>query len=216
MHGHDYLNQKEVEEMNVSRVCLIALAALIASSASAAITPIGEFTGDMYEGFESVLPLGGHPSPIDVFGGQATFDDIIAHSIQIANSLYSFPNDTYIFPYNGNLMGGSVTGWAAFEFDQPVLQFGAYIGTTDILTGGTAAFFDEGGQQLDSVPVTIGLGEWVWYGWESDVPMKRIEIKGSTTIGQPLTFDDMQATVPEPTALSLIAMGAACLLRRRR
>ena len=202
--------------MNISRVCLIALMALIACSANAAVTPISEFSGDMYEGFENLFPAGGYPTPLDIFEGQGTFDDIIAHYCQIAFSLYSVPTDTSIYPFNGNLMGGSVTGWAAYEFDQPVVQFGGYIGTADVLTGGTVAFFDEGGQQLDIVPLTIGVGEWVWYGWESDVPLKRIEIKGSTSIGVPIVFDDMRANVPEPTGLSLLAVGAACLLRRRR
>ncbi len=202
--------------MSLSRVFLAACLLCAATAASAGVTPIPEFTGDMFEGFENLYPPGGYPAPFDIFEGQGTFDDIIAHYCMIAISLYSVPEDTYIFPYDGNLMGGSVTGWAGFQFDTPVTEFGGYIGTADRLSGGTATFFDASGNVIDTLPLTIELGQWGWHGWSSDVPISRVELRGSSTIDLPTVFDNMRATVPEPASFSLIALGAALLLRRGR
>jgi hypothetical protein len=200
--------------MHPHRVLLAACVLLAVSSAHAGVTPIPEFTGTMFEGFENLGPAGGYPTPIDVFEGQGAFDDIIAHYCMIAYSLYSVPQDTYIFPYSGALMMGSVTGWAAFQFDTPVTEFGGYIGTADRLSGGSVAFKDVNDQVIDTVPLTIELGQWGWHGWSSDVPISRVEILGGSTIGLPTVFDDMRATVPEPASLLLLA--CAALLWRRR
>src|SRR5690606_1067913 len=111
-----------------------ALALFVAvGAAHGAVTEIGEFTGGFIEGFENVLPPngGGYPGPISIFQGDATFDDSIAHFVQIALSLTSFLTGEDIFPHNGNLMGGSVTGWGLFTFATPVTQFGGYFGTAD-------------------------------------------------------------------------------------
>lgn len=202
--------------MSTLRISLAAVAILVAGTATASVTPIGEFTGDMYEGFENLNPPGGYPAPFPILDGQGTFDDINAHYCMIATSLYSFPTNTYIYPYNGNFMGGSVTGWAAFEFTVPVMAFGGYIGTADDLSGGYVNFKDLAGNIIDTVPFTVGVGQWGWFGWSSDLPISRIEVIGSTTIGLPLVFDDLRASVPEPAALTLVALGAAFLLGRRR
>ena len=202
--------------MSFPRVVLVVSLLCAPCIAGATIVPVPEFAGEMFEGFEDIYPPGGYPTPIAVFEGEGTFDDIIAHYCYMAISLYSFPENTYIYPYDGALMCGAVTGWAAFEFSTPVTQFGGYIGTADRLSGGSVTFKDASGQVLDSFPLTVELGQWAWHGWSSDVPFSRIEILGSGTIGLPIVFDNMQATVPEPAGLSLLAVGAACMLRRRR
>ncbi len=197
---------------------VLAVAGLLGavSLGNAAVVEIPEFTGDMFEGFENLYPPGGYPAPFAIFEGQGTFDDIIAHYCMIAISLYSVPTDTYIYPYSGNLMGGSVTGWAAFEFTTPVMQFGGYIGTTDILSGGSVTFMDVNGQVIDTVPLRIDLGQWSWHGWSSTTPISRVEVRGSEAIGLPIVFDDMRATIPEPATVTMLAAGAVLLLRRRR
>jgi hypothetical protein len=202
----------------MSRNCLIVLLVLsVCALTHANVTPVPEFTGNLWEGFETIGPIGGYPGPINIYGGQGTFDDTIAHFIQIAVSLYSFPNDTYIFPYDGNIMGGAVTGWATFGFSAPVTDFGSYIGTADVISGGSVIFKDELGQTIYSEPLTINLGEWAWHGWHSDVPFSSVEIRGAAQIGAgPTVFDDVTAiTVPEPTTLALAAVGLALSLRRR-
>ena len=170
----------------------------------------------MFEGFESLGTPGGHAGPFPILDGAATFNDMLANQLMIAISLYSALTETYVYPYNGNLMGGSVTGWAVIDFTTPVTQFGGYLGTADDLSGGTVTFKDEFGATLDTQSLALTLGQWGWYGWQSDVPIGSIEIKGASTPGLGVTYDDLQLTVPEPASLSLLALGAAALLGTRR
>lgn len=202
--------------MTLSRTILTTLVACLVATAAADIIPIEPFTGDLYEGFETIGPIGGLETPIDIFGGEGTFDDTIAHYGMIAISLYSALTDEYIYPYNGNIMMGSVTGWAAFEFDTPVSEFGGYIGTADELENSTVTFRDVGGNVIDSMPITIEHPLWAWHGWHSDTPIARVEFQGHTTPGRPLVFDEMMANpVPEPGAFGLLAVAALALGRRR-
>ncbi len=201
--------------MNLRRSLVIGLVAIAVGSASAAVIPIGEFAGDMFEGFEAIGSPGGYPGPLDIFGGQAAMDDDLAHTVMIAYSLYSGISGEYVYPYNGNLMGGLPTGWGFIEFDTPVVDFGGYIGTADNLTGTTFTFKDDTGAVIDAIPVVLPLAEWTWCGWHSDTPIARIEILGNVSPGLGLTFDDLRANVPEPASLSLLLIGVGLVLRRR-
>lgn len=203
--------------MKLRRSLLIGLMAIAigSASASAALVPIGEFTGEMFEGFEAIGAPGGYPGPMDICGGRAAMDDTLAHTVMIAYSLQSGISGESIYPYNGNLMGGLPTGWGYVEFDTPVVDFGAFIGTADTLTGTTFTFKDETGTVIDTVPVSLQLADWTWCGWHSDTPIARIEILGSVTPGFGVTFDDLRANVPEPASLSLLLIGVGLVLRRR-
>ena len=203
--------------MNLRGSLLVGLVAIVLGSAAASadVIPIGQFSGDMFEGFEAIGSPGGYPGPFEIFDGQAVMDDDLAHTVMIAYSLYSGITEESIYPYNGNLMGGLPTGWGYIEFDTPVVDFGGYIGTADNLTGTTFTFKDDAGAVIDTLPVTLTLAEWTWCGWHSDTPIARIEILGNTSPGLGLTFDDLRANVPEPTSLSLLVIGVG-LARRRR
>ncbi|MGD8451873.1 MAG: hypothetical protein PVJ57_08645 [Phycisphaerae bacterium] len=202
--------------MTLSRTTLAVLVACCVAAASAGVTPIDPFTGELYEGFETIGSVGGTETPIDIFDGAGTFDDTVAHYGYIATSLYSVPTEEYIYPYNGNIMMGSVTGWAAFEFDTPVSEFGGYIGTADELDVSTVTFRDTLGAVIDTVTIDIEHPLWAWHGWHSDTPIARVEIQGHSTPGKPLVFDDMVAnTIPEPGALGLLVVAGLALARRR-
>lgn len=201
--------------MSLQRSLLIAFVAIGVGTASATVVPIGEFTGDMFEGFEGLGSPGSYPGPMDIAGGQAGMDDDLAHSFMIAYSLYSGITQESIYPYNGNLMGGSPTGWCSITFDTPVTDFGSYIGTVNELSGTTVTFKDVEDTVIDSLAITVQHPLWTWFGWHSDTPIARIEFKADATPGNPIVFDDVRACVPEPAALSLLLIGVGLGLRRR-
>jgi hypothetical protein len=201
--------------MNLNRVFLAMLLLLPAGLANAGVVTIGEFTGDAYEGFEAIIPPGPYAGPMPIFGGAATIDDVYADP-WISFNLVSGTGDE-LLPYNGNLMALTPTGWTNFEFATPALKFGGFIGVVNPVTGGNVTFYDESSAVIDTLPLDLPLAEWAWCGWESDVPIARVEIHPNVNPGMTAVFDDMQVTfVPEPGALGLLSVGATLVLRRRR
>ncbi|MBN2445804.1 MAG: PEP-CTERM sorting domain-containing protein [Phycisphaerae bacterium] len=201
--------------MNLRRSLLIALMVFGVASANAGVVAIGEFAGDLYEGFEGIGSPGGYQSPLGIMGGAATVDDSLAHTIMIAYSLQSGLTGESIYPYNGNLMGGSVTGWFTINFTTPVVDFGGFFGTADDLQGSSITFKDAGGAVIDSMAFPLTHPQWTWYGWHSDTPIATIDIHAAASPGLGVTLDDFRANVPEPSALGLLLVGIGLVLRRR-
>ena len=199
--------------MRSSRALAAASSLLLAVSSStalAAVTPIGEFTGNISEGFENVAPPAGYPTPLTVFGGVATMDDQLAHFNVIAFS-WQGPAGSY-GPYNGNLFEGSVAGSTLITFNTPMSQFGGFFITSGTLPDGQAIFRDASGFVIDTVPMSITPVVWNWQGWSSDVPFSSIELISANTPGIGIQSDDLQATfAPEPASMSLLALGAIAL-----
>jgi hypothetical protein len=174
---------------------------------------IGPFTGDVTEGFES-YPPGGHPGPYAVYDGQAMMDDPLSHTVVIAFN-WTGPGG-YLEPYAGSLMGGTPAAQTVLEFAQPLYQFGGYFSTNSGVADGTVSFFDEGGDLIEAVELKVDNLVWAWQGWSSDVPIWGIEIASNFPPGGLIQQDDMQVTwVPEPSALTLLVVGAGLALRRR-
>lgn len=191
--------------------------AATAATASASVTSIDPFVGQATEPFELIGPPGGTPGPAEIFGGQATIYDQLADMLMIANSLHSFVTETTILPYNGNLMGGLVTGYGAIDFDTPVTEFGGHFGTADILENGVIMFFDADGANISTEPLELELGEWDWFGWSSDTPISRVEIYGHSSPGSPVVLDDLQVNfVPTPATGALLGLAGLVAVRRRR
>jgi hypothetical protein len=44
---------------------------------------------------------------------------------------------------------------------------------------------------IGTLPITISSMAWSWRGWQSDVPIARIEILADPTPGRPLVYDDL-------------------------
>lgn len=199
--------------MGTQRVFLVALVASVVSVAGAAVVPVDEFSGDLWEGFEAIYAPGAYPGPIPIFEGQATFDDTLAHMVVISY-VWQGPAGV-VHPYNGNLFSGGVVGPEFIQFATPVSDFGGYFTTVGATGDGQIKFYDGEGLVFETMPMTIVPGEWLWQGWHSDVPVTAVEIIGGSVPGVSVQCDDLVATlVPEPTTAGLIAV--AGLFRRRR
>ena len=200
--------------MNCRRLGIFTIVLFSAAVASAAITPIGEFTGDLQEGFENIYSPGAYPGPIPFFGGFATMDDSLAHTVVIAYFWTGQGGDVY--PYNGNLFAGGVAGSEIITFSSPIQQFGGFFTTVGPNPDGSVIFRDETGATIDTLSMSVTPTQWGWQGWTSDVPFKSIEIIGNNVPGCSTQLDDLQMSyVPEPAALGLIVLGAGLLMRRR-
>mgnify|MGYP001361004135 CR=1 FL=1 len=203
--------------MRNGTIVLTSIAAL-AAGAHAQVVAIDEFIGEHSEGFENIGPIGPMPTgPAAILGGAGTVTDALANFLMIAISVYSFPTDTNLYAYDGNLFGGSVTGWAVFEFETPVTQFGGFFATPDNASGGSVVFYSDEGDILASQSIALPLGEWTWFGWQSSVGIGRIEFFGNGDPSIALGFDNLQISyVPAPGAAAALAVAGLCARRRRR
>lgn len=193
----------------------LALALAAAHTATADITSIGQFTGDASETFENIGPPQSYPGGMDVFNDQATFNDSLTDAPWISTVLNG-PEGS-IFPFDGNFMGLSTTGWAELTFDTPVVQIGGFLGSTNVNAGGEVTFFDEQGSEIETVSLEGPTTDWSWYGWQSDTPIASMTVNANANPGNPLAFDNWQATfIPAPGALALLGLGALVPRRRRR
>ncbi len=200
--------------MSLQRVLLAACLMWAVSSAGADVTAIGPFTGDASEGFENIIPPGPYAGPMPIFGSADTIDDFYTDP-WIATVLSGGGYELY--PYNGNLMGLTPTGWTVFDFDTPVLKFGGYMGTVNAGPPGDVTFFDNEGVVIETQAFSLPQGDWAWRGWESDVPVGSILIHTGANPGFTGVYDDLQVSyVPEPGAAALLAIGAALTIWRRR
>jgi hypothetical protein len=194
----------------VYATCVVVAAA----SASAAITPISPFTGDKAEGFEAIYSPGAYPGPIPIFGGDATMDDTLSHTIVI--SYVWTGGGGQVLPYNGNLFSGGVAGPELITFNKGAYQFGGYFTSCGPLADGTITFYDDEGASLGSMAMDYDPTVWVWQGWESDIPFYSVEITSANVPNVSTQMDDLQVSfVPEPATFSLLVLGAGLLARRR-
>jgi hypothetical protein len=180
-------------------VAIVSTAGFAASVSFADVVEIGPFVGERYENFENLAPPGGYPGPYAIFGGAATINDSLANTFVIATNMSSAESGwVNFFPYEGFLMGLIPTGWTVFTFDPPVTRFGGYIGTSAIPPGGTVTFKDAGGAIIGTLPISVASMQWNWHGWQSSVPIARVEIVADPNPGRPLCFDAMYLSVAAP------------------
>ncbi|MEE9293890.1 MAG: hypothetical protein V3W34_02850 [Phycisphaerae bacterium] len=204
----------------MKKCTLIAVSALIAccvvGHANAQIVAIGEFTGDLSEGFET-QPPGQFDVFIDVFGGQGIVQTVTGGAGVHITSGWAF-NGT-VFPHGGSFFMGSAGPALEWIFDVPALQFGGFFTTNSGTSDAVASFYDEFDNLLASLVVTApASNNWVWNGWETQgVGIKRVIIDGNAFNGGFIMHDDMQYTaIPAPGVLGLFAIGFGMARRRRR
>jgi hypothetical protein len=188
---------------------------LVAGTAHAAISTIGEFTGDATETFENIGPPQPYPGGMSIFGGDAVFNDTFTNAPWITPNLTDFSNE--LFAYDGAFMGLAPTGVVTFQFDTPILQFGGFFGhLSQGVSGGSISFLDDEGATIETLPFDLGYNQWSWFGWESDTPISGIAMSTGANPGFTTVYDNLQIShVPAPGALALLAIGG-CMCRRRR
>lgn len=195
--------------MRFTRILGAASTILGLSAASADVTAIGEFTGDMFEGFEGIAPPGSY-SPVPLFNGQATMIDTLAN-MAVITFVWSGPGGQ-VEAYNGNLFGGTPAGSTLFTFTPPVVEFGGYITTVSDIPNGTVVFRDADGAELASLPYTAAPTAWAWQGWRSDTPIATMEFISAGPFGnRPVQYDDLQITYPASCPADLDGSGAVDL-----
>jgi hypothetical protein len=173
------------------RIILSALAASVVSAASAGITPIGPFTGNAQEGFETQTP-GQFVSQLTCFGGLATCNQIGgSQGLHITSGWGYYVS---IGPHGGTyFMGGTSQVTASWEFNPPVARFGGYFGTNYQVPGATATIYGAGGANLGTYPIQSPQGSYAWDGWEAnggDV-ITRVDITNAANSGH-IMHDDLE------------------------
>jgi hypothetical protein len=169
----------------------------LVSTSGAQIVPVGPFTGDATDGFESqptqngVLCLESR-----LFGDRA---DLCARSGPFLYVANGFGGSGTIFAHSGMRCSFSGQGGATIEFDAPVQSFGGWFGTISSVSGGTAHFYDATGNLIGTQPIsatacTLNCG-WTWNGWTvSGGPfIKRIDVGAGSGAGYGLALDDLTA-----------------------
>ncbi len=127
--------------MKLATVLLLFLS--LAPSIHAQIVPVGPFTGDVTESFETqpaqngVLCLASR-----IFGDRA---DLCARSGPVLYVGGGFSGSGTIFSHGGMRSSFSGQGGAVLSFDSPVQSFGGWFGTISSSNGGTARFYDASG-----------------------------------------------------------------------
>ena len=204
----------------MKRCTLIVVSAIIAccvvGHAKAQIVPIGEFTGEKSEGFETQTPFQFLPS-YDVFDEQGVVQQLGAGQGLHITTGWSFFST--VFPHSGSFFMGGAGVNAEWVFDTPALRFGGFFATNADVPGAIALFFDDQGGMIGKADVTAPLGDnWAWNGWETTGPgIKSVQIISNNQFNGFIMHDDMQYTpIPAPGVLGLFAIGLGIARRRRR
>jgi|GEM_PF-6821592 len=170
----------------------ILLSMLVSANlAMAQVNPVGPFSGDLQEDFET-LPGGAYPS-------RPVFDDtsemISAGGAMITAQSWEFT--CTIVPFKGLYQAGSAVGSIRYEFTRDVKAFGGYFGTNADIVGpdGTAYFYSASGSLIGDAIIEISPDcGWRWNGWESDEAVAAIEIEGAIRGGAFVQMDAMELT----------------------
>lgn len=220
------------------RVMVVAAAVgMGASFASAQITPIGQFSGQISETWESFQHYQQNPNfyedangPISTFGGAASVSSpfsgqggIIVVYNPGAGATFGLGNYGSAQVSDGAQGSGVNTGFPgapiSINFATPVVDFGGFWGAADIFGDPTVPivfdFYDVSGGLIGSQTIQYsapGDGALVWAGWNSVTPVASVVYTGDYVVN-----DGLQANyVPTPGALALLGLSGCAIARRRR
>ena len=172
----------------------------LAGAASAQITPIGPFTGDRQEGFQT---LGSWaictfcPTIEGAFQDICTLTSVSGSNIHVTGGWgFNCSIGAHATP-NISASGGGGGYDYVFDAGMEAGKFGGYFGTNapPPADNGTAEFYDAGGALIGTAVITYpGDCSWNWNGWEINPPAAKIRIIGSWAPGQGgyVQMDDME------------------------
>ena len=178
-----------------SKVLFALSAAILASAASAQIVPIGPFTGQQSEGFET-QPVGTFSNCIinRVFNNTADMCDSTAPiGATLITSGWGYI--CQIGPNSGTYFSATTNGAADWTFDTAATKFGGMFGTNCGVPNATVEFYDSTltliSSQAAVFPANCG---WTWLGWQvtGGPAIKRVRIIGHVNQGAYVMMDDMQ------------------------
>jgi hypothetical protein len=167
---------------------------------------VGEFSDPLNYPGTAIVPQ------FSIFGGRASLNSHNGSTL-IHYLLSSSLGGNLVSPRTGAHILGFTEGPGIFLFDPPVQRFGAYFNNTSGADDATCEFFGPGNEPLASLVATTPApgNQWVWNGWESDVPISRIVVTGI------LWFEDLEiTTVPAPGAAAAVWIVLLGAVRRRR
>jgi len=218
------------------RLIATVVAAGIAAAASAQITPIGPFSGQMSETWESFTNYVNNPNfyedafgPISTFGGAASVSSpfsgqggVIVIYEPIAGATFGLGSYGSAQVSDGTKGAGVNTGFPAapmtINFNTPIVDFGGYWGAADIFGNQTVPivfdFYDASGGLIGSVTEQFGNksdGSLDWHGYNSAVPVSTVVVTGDYLVN-----DGLQANVPTPAAGLVLGFAGLAAARRRR
>jgi hypothetical protein len=208
---------------------VMLLACVSHAVARAGVIPMGEFSGEFSEGFESFAageipgPQTNLAGPKQILRGHAMLTGVNpvypVNPFYIWDSVGGFSIDDLTsdeghvtaVPFDGTRGLSlqtviSVNPIARIDFQLPVFEFGGYwVHAVTRETSGpiSLTFFDEDGATIDSVDFYYDYahlhGASQWFGWSSMSPIRTIEFTGPWA-----GVDGIQInTVPEPIALGV-------------
>jgi hypothetical protein len=162
-------------------------------SPTGVITPVGPFTGEKSEGFDTQVI--GDPFPVcvedRVFNDQAD----LCSTGGCAHITPGWAFGCVIGPNNTPRLYGSCDGFSIYTFDVPVVQFGGYFGSNVVpAPTATASLYDPNDDLIGTVDITIAPNcAWTWNGWSvSGTSISRVEVVSSVFGGAFVMMDDME------------------------
>jgi hypothetical protein len=203
--------------------------------ATSTISPIGPFTGNLSEGFESFRPgeipgpLRHLSGPVEVLAGHAALSgvhvDAQIRPLYIWNSIGGFHlgQGVNAVPFdgrNGLLLDSAVNiPIARLDFHNPVSQFGGYWWHADTITTAgpvTVSFFDGAGTAIGTQQFNYDFanlrGVSQWFGWSSTIPIDSL-----TFTGYWAAVDGIQVNlIPEPATALITFLASLALLSGRQ
>ena len=209
------------KQMNMlPKITLIAAMGALASTAFSQ-TSIAPFTGDYSETFEGFPPQNIQlflPNPTPAFAGFGTITTILGPGGCCGLAVYDPPANPF-----GNITSADGVKFAvtqdfgdllSISFSSAIQNFGGYWVGSPLHVN-----------FLDTNNVSVGSGDYDpqslpdgiphWLGWHLATPFKTVTVTSNLS-NDTFALDSLQASVPEPGSLTLLALGGAFIAGRRR